>query len=415
VIVDDYSSKLIGKFFEYTPPYELVATNKNAELALIREADQDPAYVLMNKDGMQADFSTVGLVKRVAKLPKRQDNILVERENGYGEFVVTGTERLEHILERVYGEVTALKFKEKEEQDLFAWRASQVIARFGDFRQLFSPQDIIPEFNDNMVVIKLSDGCGKGCKGCPEGTIPLRLYDEKRIRENVVRARRIERHYHEGHLERMDEGFLDSSDLLLFGERAAGIVTTVGTIFPEVIKWYAFASVKNVLKAPARQLNELREAGLYSVLLGIETAHEPTSRIWGKTETAEMKTAAVKRLQEIGYKVKPIVQIGMVGEGFVYNDRFYSGKEGLEATASWAADVIGTPLERSARRNGDVKLLISRHIDGIGSERKGIVPYRHANRAEEDLQFFLRQLQRHGVDIYDNRAVEQGYEAAIRR
>ncbi len=424
----DHRSELLPCYLDYTPPHEVIARDGKAELVRVWDPDleSDASYWLMTGE-WRADLGPIGLVQRVSSGTRKNERVFAERPNAFGNFVTEPGVSLEKLLEKVYDLVSSLTFGRTDDAALFTgWETQRVLARFRDFRHLYSPNDIVPEFNDTMVITKISQDCDRTCLYCPDrrdGKKRLELFTREKVRMNMELARAVEVEYHGGHLDLMIEHFLNGSDLLWFpaGEPRAypsplEIVEMGASIFPEAWKRYAFMGLPNVNRTPPGYLRRIREAGLYSVLVGVESFHEQTSRFLGKPESTASKVEAIEKLKEAGFKVKLIIQVGMVGEGFMADGRFYSGREGLEETARVCARILGDPLTR--HREGDrTKALISEYLSLEGTplfplhqEGKIVTPYRSAEGLRNDVEFFLRLL---GGAANDPNAVETGYEAAI--
>lgn len=364
-------SRLLGRHQDGPLLHDVIARGEGAELAKVRAYGSEPVFWLMTHDWV-ADLGPIGMVQRVSANTPEGRRTLLERPNAFGDFSVGKGIALDALLEEVYATISSLRLGKTDDARIIStWEAQRVLARFRDFRHLYTANDIVPEFNDTMIITKISQDCDRTCLYCPDrrdGTKRLELFTRDRIGTNMALAREIELKYHGGHLDKMVELFLNGSDLLWFppeGHQAhpspLEIVEMGKGIFPETLKKYAFMGLPNVNRTPPGYLRLLHEAGLYSVLVGVESFHEPTSRFLGKPESTDEKMKAIGKLKEAGFKVKLIVQVGTVGEGFVADGRFYSGREGLEETARICSQLLGDSLTRSYEKNR-TKVLVSEYL-----------------------------------------------------
>lgn len=434
-----------GRQFSITPVHRVIARGKTAELCYVpgKELGKDPEYWYLTKEGIKAVLGPTGMLKSAERLAATADyadpttnasgdlvnrlELILDRTNAYGNFTdgdhnsLSG-KPLTDIIDSVYIGIADLDFLEPGKQPLFDWDSAKLLSRFEDYRRLYNGGDIIPEYTDKMTLITLSNGCHRKCIYCPEPSPDLMVpYSEERINEEIALARILQLRYHSGSENLMDEGFLNTADLLQFHlQEWTDPLKIVGLFreqFPELKKIYSFMGVPSVIQTSQEYLDKLfnNAQGVNRVLVGIESADDATSRFLGKNETYADKREALLKLKEAGYKVKPIIQIGMVGEGFYTKDGdFVSSRQGLEATARLMAEFLSSA--RFSKKPD--KVLISRYTPIEGTPLKMlhesgrlIKPYNHPDGADEDLRFLLDSLQKMGIDIYDS--VELDYESAL--
>lgn len=404
-------------------PHELKAANDTAELVFIPalESSDDPEYWFLTQ-GTKVVLGYTGLVKSVHRYTRNGKHLDVDTElfraNAYGNYQPNDQAFIDETLNTVYDQISQLEFKSEELSLMFDWRGQRVLARFGDFKQLYSETDIIPEYNDHMTIVKISEGCPRFCIYCPEpNSRGITLFDEEQIRNNMEFARQLQLKYHDGFTGRMDEGFLNTSDILWFhllnGMDPTEIVDQFNNYFPELRKRGTFMGVPTVNKVSKKYLAELFHDAkrINRVLVGIESGHEPTSVFLGKNETAEQKSLAINKLNDIGYKVKIIVQVGNVGNGFFDNkNNFVSSREGLEATVDFLSSVY--------LQGSNTKILISKyipipdtplfdyHLDPVGR----IVPYSSPQELDDEVEWFKNSLVKNGIGYGQ---IETDYEHAL--
>jgi hypothetical protein len=462
-------------------PYELVAKNGNSELVFLRGNElYDNHYLFIDsafpnsKAPLVAEISYPGMIQSIYFVYPVEDTSLsrkivktpiLERPNAYGMFEYHGSpgvEGLESLLDYTYSRIKQMEYTQEHLRVVFEnWSGKKLIERFTEFNHQYTPSDIIPEYNDNMIIAKTSDECVRTCIMCPLGTGSMNLYSLKRIINNMEEAKRVLHKYHGTHLDRMDEGFLNSSDILLYhiarkfldnnlsNSRLENLVKKLSLIdeydnlkpvsslragqlpdvidiiklfrenFPYVRKIGAFMGVLSTLETERQYLNAIYESGLTRVLPGVETGDEITSKLLGKSETFDEKVSGITKLLSTGFKTKVIVQVGFVGEGFYYKDNsgqrvFRSSKEGLAETAKLFLKLANIPL---ISKNCQLQISSYVPVENTPMARlhrnlSGILPYDSPDGLVEDIQYLLDLLQKDGIDIYSKK-VQGNYEIAI--
>ncbi|MBD3312981.1 hypothetical protein GF345_00905 [Candidatus Woesearchaeota archaeon] len=427
-------SELLPEMSRYSIINKVIAKGTNPEGSRTEllhisgdDIDEDPQYWLVEKYNGTGRITKLGLTGMVQSVfdvsgddfaDDLSRNYILHRPNQYPEWSSVLSEPLEVTLDNIYETILGLDFVEsshekKTKRKLFEWRGNNLLARFGAIKKIYRPDDIIPEFNDTMVVSKISDKCSRFCNYCnqpdEQGMI---IKDLETLVSGLDEEKALYEEYDGDRLEVMDEGFLNGSDLLAYQiarkyvqssryrdelkkehpiaygmMQRTKVDTEEGRVslndiikkklkvsipdpkriakefrkrYPHVTKLYAFAGVPTSNAVDSHYLKELRDngEGLNRILIGIESAHDPTSRFLGKNETAEQKAAAVKQWQDAEYKVKIIVQAGMVQEGFYHNGEFYDAMDSLRHTCDW---ITSTLRSKHSLRKSD-KVLVSRYL-----------------------------------------------------
>lgn len=335
-------------------PFEKVQQTDAAELYILRypwprgsDRPSDPEFRLITRDGVLSTFGLTGLVSAVddigedgtlTEILRRdvQGNLELNRGNLPVNGVVDDPALTEEqltslVINYVYNQ--ARELPDDGDNTLsrlfYYWDAQSFVSRFRDFRALKSGTDIIPDESDLTVHVKISDGCPFSCTYCPEGGgfFPQSM-DE--IMQTMRTTRALQEEYHQRAISNMTEGFINTSDLLLFtntkyaqlGVDPRRVVLAFKDTFPEVKKLGTFFGVKSVLKSAEdpsygeKFFDELREAGLNRAYIGIETGHDEGSKLLGKPETFYDKLRAMNLLKQHGIAVKAIIQVGVLGKGF---------------------------------------------------------------------------------------------------
>lgn len=436
MVVFESHSKLIKRFvppfeadpFKWTPVHHLIAAGTDSELCYVNrsEDNKDPEYWYLSEKGVKATFGPMGMVMSVEQLADKGLKTLISRKNAYGYFR-DGTnspadgEALEKIIDETYSSIGGMSFEKEWYKQLFGWDYNRLMSRFSDHLQLIGDSAIIPEYTDRMIVAMILNQCLRGCIYCPEpDRNRLIIPTKESVDAEIIKAQELQLKYHLGYESIQTEGLLYAPDLLQLHLRGwtdpIEIVERFRQVFPNVEKLYSFMGVPSVNKTDPVYLKNLfnKAQGINRVLIGIETAHDSTSRFLGKGETYAEKKEALMRLKEAGFKVKPIVLVGMVGEGFYDSDgTFVSSLEGLKATARLMAEFL-TPTWHN--RSPD-KLLISKYVPVEGTplkrfqeEGKRIKPYSTSDGADKDIASFLGMLSDLGVSSH---LIELDYESAL--
>lgn len=424
----DLQSKLMTRRGIHRP-HTVVGQGEEGDLVLLygRDRDEDSSYVFITPDGLLASLGIGGIVKTVEELiDGDQRRPLLHRQTGYGNFTLPeGTQPIEVVIDDLYSRIRGLKIPNPNIEDTMKiWTAQRVFARFSANRQFYSEQDIIPEFDDSMIVVKVSDKCPRACHYCTEPG-KFVLYDEDQIRANMELAKRVQLEFHESAVPDMNEGFLNGSDLLWHRLKRGGvdpikIVEMFKEYFPNAVKRSAFVGVPTTNKVHAQDPTYLRRLcdqtrGLNRVLVGIETGHETTSYFLGKNETFAEKKRALEDLYSAGFKVKIIVQIGMIGQGYWSEEerRYISSEETLDETGRLIGEV-----SRLARRDRPLQVLLSRYVPiprtklaKMHRDNYPIIPYSGEESAQSDAEYLKETLR--GYRRLSNIEIEDKYEVAL--
>lgn len=424
-------SALIKQVTPNTRVNSLIARGTNAELLYLpgRELDEDPRYWLITDDGTHAILGPTGLIESVHRYKGDGPRTLLHRESAYGNFHTSEGVSLEHTMDQVYQTILGLEFNRdlKDEREVFDWRSEEVLARFGAFSETYDEADIIADYTDRMMVVKVSDGCPRHCRFCPEqGRIVL--YTEDQIKQRMLRARELQLKYHSPTLPRMSEGFLNASDILWQHHMKGGvdpikIRDMYYETFPETQKLYAFAGVPTVNRADVDYLKELfkGDGGINRILVGFESLDNTTLKFLSKGQTAEDTVRAMEKLHQTAAKKKYIIGMGFVGQGFYYADesgqrQFRSSREGLEKTI----EILDKTVRKwnTMRPDGGLygnpdQIEITRYVPVPGTylaemheQAEDIVPHTPES-LEQEVQWFISELRKRNIRVQDE------YEVAL--
>jgi radical SAM superfamily enzyme YgiQ (UPF0313 family) len=419
---------------------ERIAHTPNVELyrSQNRGLDKDPEYVMVTADNVLATFGETGLVQTIERIDGDKQRHLVVYQDGQGryhidpdELPVDGIQRdprytegqhllmaLQYVYDRTKEIPAAL---DQRVQRFHALTAERAIARFQDYSTLLGPADIIPDYTHRTNIVTVSSGCRFACRFCPEGGEQLELYSPEKIRENMLMAREIQRRYHSGLERYMDEGFLNTADLLAFGImpdspiRPEDIIEMYLEVFPEAQKLGTFMDVRSILEFSKDQRfngtitsNNLRglrqrtegdsKSGVIHPLLtrayvGIETAHDEASKFLGKNIPYDDKFDALSLLQEAGFRVKAIIQVGALGEGF-YRRREDIGKERTPKNFVSSREALARTVNLMQRVEPYRTMVSSfvplQHLPLLADPR--LVPYEDSSQVQDEIDFVVEQL-----------------------
>lgn len=385
------SAQSIGTLFEdFKDQYRFTTAidfSDEAELYWIFEngIGKDPFYALSTDDRILIEFGETGFVRRIQNGNENLETILERDEQGnfvlsreniptniISEKITLDDTQLTGILiNYAYNKARTLEDTPRNKlAELFHHlTANKVLARFDDFSALIGHKDIIPDYNDYMTFVKVSDGCARNCLYCPEGG-GIELYDQENIEKHMRAVRSLQERYHTpSQMKLMREGFINSSDILWFRTLKKSTVDPLEIAqlyrqhFPEIGSISAFFGVKNILEVcntgdplnpygsgqySTEYLELLAHSGINKALVGIETGNTQASALLNKHETYEMKRTALLLLRKAGIGVKAILQMGIFGDGFYRshesigeprtNQNFVSTEKTIDDTARLMAE-----------------------------------------------------------------------------
>ncbi|HLC60599.1 MAG TPA: hypothetical protein VJJ52_04160 [Candidatus Nanoarchaeia archaeon] len=247
-----------------------------------------------------------------------------------------------------------------------------IVSRFKLLQSLQSSTDIIPDQSPRTIFAKAGDGCGKPCLYCPERNAPFQPYTRAQYIQHLTTVKRaLTERYGQRALQRMNEGFINVSDIArldIFYRLGQTDLTSVDAAvlmrvnFPWLEKIGAFISTPSALQLSEDSNGDVRLGDkrysreffhrlsgsgylINRLYLGLETAHTDGSQLLGKNETYDGKLTASNLIQydslgnrRIGLKV--IVQLGVLGKGFykkghITPENFVPWEENTDTTIRW--------------------------------------------------------------------------------
>lgn len=165
-----------------------------------------------------------------------------------------------------------------------------------------------PPAEADSLVIRVADGCPHNqCTFCGmyKG-VRFRAHQSEEIARSIADAkdtwpgaRRI---------------FLADGDVMALSfDRLRTILTELAAAFPYLIRVSVYANGSSIARKTEAELNELRRLKLQTLYLGLESGWEDLLVGVKKGETAAQMIAAVRRAQDLGFRVSVMVLIGLAG------------------------------------------------------------------------------------------------------
>ncbi len=473
---DEYGY-LASKFYK-SYNYALIAASEGSQLAYFygRDLDEDPFYSYVKKDGTEVKLGPTGRIMGVYKWKKeglsyKREETILERSNAYGKFQGQ-TENLEERLDAAYNEIRKQKLEDEKEKRIMGWTGKTLLQSFEDFKNLYDPRSIIPEYSDIMNVFTATYGCPNACGYCQLGGEGMQILSKELVEKEMDKAKELELKYYSNCIERMQELFINSSDILLLHiarkakEKQRDLTSleerlmkkaTVKNIdgktyslkdapleiipdqlwliqkakerFPETIKTYVFEGTEAVLETETEKLKEFHKE-IYCGIIGWEMTHDRISRALGKNVTNQQKVDAVRKMQETGLeKIKITVQPGLIDEGILYDDKMISAEEGIDETVENLAEVIRIYKKTTAGNKGvkGDQALISKTIVLPGTkaetmrENGKIRPYSNHNGYDAHVDHLIKKLNEamkmrvNAGNFIPWKQIQERYEIAIQK
>ena len=302
-----------------------------------------------------------------------------------------------------------------------------ILARFKMLKSLRGTKDIVPDESRLTIVVKAGNGCMMNCNYCPEagnfvsykkGEFVNSIVETKNWLLEILGPERIQR---------MTDGFINLSDIGWLDIDKKGDMSSVEAVqlmkeyFPWLQKLGTFIGSSTALtlsKDPfgnyhhingkrysGEYFKRLFEAGINRMYLGVETAYTQGSKILDKHIPYEDKVLAARLIQDAGIKLKVILQVGVLGEGFYDSKgRFVSWEEATDKTIQFVNEVQ------------PYRVLISEFqpISGLPIydviRQKKIIPYTRKEQYETEMDRLISGIR--GVPRNDY-GIERQYEKAL--
>lgn len=450
--------RVVDEKFRNRTPLEWILGSSDVEVYFYRESkiNPDPEFLMATSDDVLVRFAVTGDMMGMYKRNQATGSLdaIVEMDTKHRfhldrktlpiNGVMNNTSLTdENILESLVG-YSYQKAKAVRDFDstgiakyfqVLTYEA--IVARFNLLKIIQSSTDIIPDQTPRTIFVKAGDGCAMNCSYCPEGAVKFVPYSERQFIEHLelIGTALTDILGSEG-IRKMNEGFINISDLGwldaykkmgktdLSSVRAAQLMLRY---FPWLEKKGFFIGSptalglsKDNLGAHKLRKGNLRyssdyfkrlysEGGLNRAYIGIETSHDEGSALFRKPVTYEQKLLASNLIQDAGIRLKAIVQIGLLGQGFyplhkrISPENFVPWHVSTDLTAKWINEagpyrVLESdhqhseelPIQELIRTGRLIPYTCPKQFDDererLGS---GIKVYRNDFKREGDYQKFL--------------------------
>ncbi|MBN2449221.1 MAG: radical SAM protein [Lentisphaeria bacterium] len=165
-----------------------------------------------------------------------------------------------------------------------------------------------PPAEGDSLIVRIMDGCPwNACAFCGmyKG-VTARSFSEPEMAAEIRRAAREDRG--------ATRVFLADGDVMALSAAAfAGVLSVLRQELPRLKRVSAYANGSSIMEKGAAELARLRELGLHTLYLGLESGDDAVLRRMRKRETAGEMIEAVQRAQECGLRLSVMVLVGLGG------------------------------------------------------------------------------------------------------
>jgi hypothetical protein len=192
-----------------------------------------------------------------------------------------------------------------------AWPPERLAAERERFLAAYAPVAILPPDQYDAVVLQATFGCSwNRCTYC---TFYLdRPFELRPIASLAAHAEAVEELLGRAAHGRRSVFLADGNALVLSNARLRPVFEVARAAFPG-LPLAGFVDVFSGERKPVDDWRELRELGLESVAIGVETGHDPLLAYLNKPGGADEAAAFVSLLKEAGLRVSVILMVGVGG------------------------------------------------------------------------------------------------------
>lgn len=108
----------------------------------------------------------------------------------------------------------------------------------------------------------------------------------------------------------------DGNALVLSSQKLIRILSAIKKSFPQVGRISTYALPQNVLAKSLQELQELKEAGLQLIYVGIESGDDEVLEMVNKGESASSTVEGLIKAQEAGFKCSVMIINGLAGQEY---------------------------------------------------------------------------------------------------
>ncbi len=207
---------------------------------------------------------------------------------------------------------------------------------------------IRPPSEADSILLQVTLGCSHNkCAFCGAyKQKPFSIVPDEVVLRDLEFARR--------HCKRQRRVFLcDGDALVLPQQKLRQLLSAISEYLPWVTRVGIYANAKSLRHKSLEELRELRELGLRTIYMGLETGHDPTLRAVNKGETAASMIEQCQRAKEAGLKRNVTVLLGLAGVQDSLEHARATARALNEMQPEYTAALTlmlipGTPLKRQA-------------------------------------------------------------------
>ena len=170
--------------------------------------------------------------------------------------------------------------------------------------------DIIrPPSEAHSLILQVTTGCShNSCTFCG-------AYRDKKFRIKEEELIGADLEFARNYCQKYKTVFLaDGNGLAVPQDKLLGLLARIKKAMPQVRRVSLYANCQDILSRSAEELQQLREAGLGRIYMGLESGHDPTLKKIGKGADAGMMIRAGQMVREARMFLSATVLLGVGGE-----------------------------------------------------------------------------------------------------
>ena len=167
---------------------------------------------------------------------------------------------------------------------------------------------IRPPSEANSYILQVTYGCSHNkCTFCPTYLDkPFKVRPKDEVLKDIEIARNL--------MPETRRVFLaDGNAMVLSTEKLASVLDSLQFAFPQLQRIGIYANASDILRKTSQELRELYEKKLSIIYLGLESGNNEVLKRVNKGATVEEMIKAVRRAQELGFKISVIGLLGLGG------------------------------------------------------------------------------------------------------
>jgi len=174
--------------------------------------------------------------------------------------------------------------------------------------QIYEGNVIRPPSEGKSLILQITTGCSHNkCHFCGAYPQKFSIKSLNRIEKDIqILAEQTDR-------TRRRLFLADGNALILPTDKLVKIMTLVRESFPKMRRVGSYSNAKDVLKKTTSELKQLREAGLSTVYIGLESGDNAVLKEMNKDSTVEETIEAVLKLNKVDIKTSVMALLGLAG------------------------------------------------------------------------------------------------------